>query len=501
MAQHQRLQLLAHLRQLLLHLLQTRLRRIVLLVLHRRLLNLQLQLLPLQTVDLLRLAVQLHADARARLVHQVDRLVRQEPVLNVPVRQLRRQHQRRVVDPHAVVTLVTVLQPAQNAHRVLHARLAHVHLLETTLKRRVLLHVLLVLLQSRRADHAQLTTRQHRLQQVRRVHRAVRLARAQQQVHLVDEQNDLALALLHLVHHRLQTLLELAAVLRASNQRAQVQRHQTHTQRLRNVALHDTVRQTLHNGRLTHTWLADQHWVVLRTTTQNTNHTTDLLVTTNHRIDLAFLRLLHQVHTVLVQRVIRAFRSIRVCRGVATLLLDRRLQLLHRQTHTLEQGAQHRVVEQRQHQVVLRHTRVLVRHSIVLSDLQHLAQARANIQLVRNWILLGQLLQLLVQLLPQQLHIDSSLLADQIGEVLRLPQHRYCQMNRGDLRICILLSELLCMHKVVVNVVCKFTLIKRHNKDLMSFQLIPDEERSRLFEKEGGVLLDSEGVYRFDAVW
>ena len=57
------------------------------------------------------------------------------------------------------------------------------------------------------------------------------------------------------------------------------------------------------------------------------------------------------------------------------------------------------------------------------------------------------------------------------------------------------------MHKVVVNVVCKFTLIKRHNKDLMSFQLIPDEERSRLFEKEGGVLLDSEGVYRFDAVW
>ena len=52
------------------------------------------------------------------------------------------------------------------------------------------------------------------------------------------------------------------------------------------------------------------------------------------------------------------------------------------------------------------------------------------------------------------------------------------------------------MHKVVVNVVCKFTLIKRHNKDLMSFQLIPDEERSRLFEKEGGVLLDSEGVYR-----
>ena len=426
---HQRLQLLLHLLQLLLHLLQPRLARVVLLVLHRRLLNLQLQLLALQSVDLLRLAVQLHADVRTRLVHQVDRLVGQETVLDVPVRQLRSHHQRRVVDPHAVEPLVAVLQTSQNAHRVLHRRLAHIHLLESALESGVLLHVLLVLLQRRRADHTQLATRQHRLQQVSGVHGAVGLAGSQQQVHLIDEQDDLALAVLHLVHHRLQTLLELATVLGSGDQRSQIQRDQTHVKRLGNVALHDSVRQTFHDGGLSHSRLTDQHRVVLRSATENADHTTNLLVTTNHRIDLALLRLLHKILTVLVQRVVGAFGGVRRCARVASLLLDGVVQLLLRQTHALKERLHSCVTEQGAQNVVLCHTRVLLRSRIVLCNLQNLHQGSARIELIRKRTLLRQLFHLLVDFLLQKLHIHSRLLDHEVGEFLLRFQHGGNQMH------------------------------------------------------------------------
>src|SRR3546814_11474471 len=65
------------------------------------------------------------------------------------------------------------------------------------------------------------------LEQVRGVHRAFGLAGADQRVHLVDEQDDLALGRLHFVEHALQPLLELAAIFGARDQRAHVEREQT----------------------------------------------------------------------------------------------------------------------------------------------------------------------------------------------------------------------------------------------------------------------------------
>jgi hypothetical protein len=72
----------------------------------------------------------------------------------------------------------------------------------------------------------QLAARQRGLQQVARIHRAFGLARADQRVHLVDEQDDLALGALHFVEHGLEALLELAAIFGAGDQRAHVERHQ-----------------------------------------------------------------------------------------------------------------------------------------------------------------------------------------------------------------------------------------------------------------------------------
>ena len=62
---------------------------------------------------------------------------------------------------------------------------------------------------------AQLAAREHRLEQVGGVDRALGGARADDRVQLVDEQDDLALGVGDLLEHGLEPVLELAAVLRA----------------------------------------------------------------------------------------------------------------------------------------------------------------------------------------------------------------------------------------------------------------------------------------------
>ena len=128
-----------------------------------------------------------------RLVHQVDRLVGQEAVGDVAVGQGRGGDERGVGDPDAVVELVFLLEAAQDRDRVLDRRLADEHRLEAPLQRRVLLDMLAIFVERGRADAVQLAAGERRLQQVRGVHRAFAGAGADQGVHLVDEQDDVAL--------------------------------------------------------------------------------------------------------------------------------------------------------------------------------------------------------------------------------------------------------------------------------------------------------------------
>ena len=82
-------------------------------------LDLELLDAPLDLVDLDRHRVDLDPQPGAGLVDQVDGLVRQEPVGDVPVGEHGRRHQRRVLDPHPVVDLVPLLQAAEDGDRVL----------------------------------------------------------------------------------------------------------------------------------------------------------------------------------------------------------------------------------------------------------------------------------------------------------------------------------------------------------------------------------------------
>src|SRR5690242_18753183 len=86
---------------------------------------------------------------------------------------------------HTMVSFIALLQAAKDRDRVLDARLAHVHRLEAPFERGVLLDVLTILVERRRADDSQLAAREHRLEHVARVHRAFRLPCTDERVQLV----------------------------------------------------------------------------------------------------------------------------------------------------------------------------------------------------------------------------------------------------------------------------------------------------------------------------
>ena len=186
-----------------------------------------------------------------------------------------------------MVRLVPLLEPTQDRDRVGDGRLADEHRREAALERGVLLDVLAVLVERRRADAAQLAAREHRLQQVRGVDRAFGGAGADDRVQLVDEQHDAAVALLDLGEHGLQPLFELAAVLRAGEQRADVERPDLPVlEPFRHVAGDDPLGEPFGDRGLADAGLADQHRVVLRAAREDLDDAADLLVAADHRVEL-----------------------------------------------------------------------------------------------------------------------------------------------------------------------------------------------------------------------
>jgi hypothetical protein len=210
--------------QLFVEHLEALLRRIVALLLERLALHLELDDAAVETIQLLGLRVDLHADPRRRLVDQVDGLVGQLPVGDVAVRQRRGRDDRRVGDLDLVVHGIAFLEAAQDRDRVLDRWLVDEHLLEAALERRVLFDVLAVLVERGGADAMQFAARERGLQHVARIHRTFGLAGADHRVQFVDEQDDAAFLLREVIQHALEALLEFAAEFRARDQRAHVER-------------------------------------------------------------------------------------------------------------------------------------------------------------------------------------------------------------------------------------------------------------------------------------
>ena len=147
----------------------------------------------------------------------------------------------------------------------------------------------------------ELTARQHRLQDVACIERALLVAGTDDGVQLIDEHEDLTLGLPDLIEYRLQSFLELTTVLRTGDEGTHVEGEDLLIlQALRYLSIRDTLCETLDDGGLTDTRLTDQHRVVLTFTAEDTDDIPDLIITPDNRIILLILRTLHHLVAVLV---------------------------------------------------------------------------------------------------------------------------------------------------------------------------------------------------------
>ena len=130
-------------------------------------------------------------------------------------------------------------------------------------------------------------------------------AGADQRVDLVDEK-DRVRVVDQLLEHRLQALLEVAAILGAGEQRAHVERvHLALGEDLGHLALDDAPRQPFGDRGLADARLADQQRVVLAPAAQRLDHALELPVAADQRVDLADERLGVEVQRVGLERAAR----------------------------------------------------------------------------------------------------------------------------------------------------------------------------------------------------
>ena len=226
-----------------------------------------------------------------------------------------------------MVQFVFVLDPAQYADRVFNARLIDINRLEPTLERGILLDILLVFVERGRTDAMQFAPRKRRLEQVAGIHAAFRCASPDQRVHFIDEQDDLPFGAFDLVEYRLQPLFEFAAIFRARDQCAQVERHQCSAfKAVGHVAIGDTQGEAFGNRSLARSRFADKSGVVLGTAGEDLDRPTNFLVSADYRVELAVARRLRKVARILLHGVVTFLRARTVRSASLGHVLDRRFQ-------------------------------------------------------------------------------------------------------------------------------------------------------------------------------
>jgi len=219
----------------------------------------------------------------------------------------------------------------------------------------------------------ELAAGERRLEQVRGVHRAFRLARADEGVHLVDEQDHLAGGVLDLGENGLQALLELAAEFRASHEGAEVEsEHPLALQRLRNVAVDDPEREPLDDRRLAHPRFADQHRVVLGPPREHLDDAPDLLVAPDHRVELALAGSSGDVAGIFGERVERLLRALACHLASLADVGDRAFERLRRGAGPAQRRPRRPVrVGKRDQKPVLRHELVACLLRRLLRGVEH----------------------------------------------------------------------------------------------------------------------------------
>ena len=197
--------------------------------------------------------------------------------------------------------LVSIAQTFKDFNGVGDGGLFNLDRLEPTLECSVLFEVLAVLVECGGTNCLQFTTSKHRLENACCIDCAFGSTSTNERVNLVDEENDVATSL-DFLEHLLEALFEIAAVTRASNKRAQIERVELlAVKRFRNLIGSDCLCQTFNDCGLANTRLANKNRVVLGPAAEHLHDAFCFACTTDNWVELLFASELCEVATELIE--------------------------------------------------------------------------------------------------------------------------------------------------------------------------------------------------------
>ena len=239
--------------------------------------------------------------AGAGFVQQVNRLVRQVAVGDIPLRQLHHAGNNRVRHTDAVVLFIIPAHAAQHLDAVMDRRFFHLDRLEPAFQGGILFDKLAVFAEGGGADHLHLPAGKRGFHDVGGVHRAVRIAGADNVVDLVNKKDHVAGGL-DLAQQPLDPLFKLAAELGAGHKGGQVQQVDFLVlQPGGHLAFGNTLGDAFGNGGFAHAGFADQAGVVFLPAAKDLQGAVDFAVAANDVVGLAVAGFLGQVFTVGIQ--------------------------------------------------------------------------------------------------------------------------------------------------------------------------------------------------------
>ena len=256
---------------------------------------------PFEVDDLLGDVNVRQVDPCTRFVENVNGLVREETVGDVPVAQADGSIDGLVAVADTVMLFILVLDVRQDLDRFIDGGRIHHDLLEPAVERTVLFDVLAVFVQRCGSDALELPARERRLKHVRRIEGTRRSPRADDGMQLVNEEDDVS-GFLQFVHDRFHPLLELPTVFCACNEGGQVKGDDPFAvQDAAHLLLDDAHREPLGNRSFPHSRFADEDRIVLLPAAEDLGNPFDLLLASDDRVQLVFCRKFGQVVTEIVK--------------------------------------------------------------------------------------------------------------------------------------------------------------------------------------------------------
>ena len=200
-----------------------------------------------------------------------------------------------------MVRFVLLAHTFENFDRVGKGRLFNLDRLETTLKSRIFLDVLAVLVKSCCADGLKFAASQHRLQDRCSIDCTLSCSSTDERVNFVDEQDDVTTGV-DLFEHLLETLLEVTAIAGTCDKRTEVEGVELLvSKRVWNIVVNDALCKAFNDCGLTNTWLTDEHRVVLRAARKNLHHSFELGCSADHRVERVFTSHLSEIASELIE--------------------------------------------------------------------------------------------------------------------------------------------------------------------------------------------------------